>query len=125
MKKHRVLRNLLIDAALAGAALTVFALFHHVLPRQQEGLGSVISNPYQTESPDSGAATALPENTRTAAGPGASDAPSRRSWRVILPPYSLFQAQALSRKPSRPSASLLSPSLRICSTTFTSVAIDA
>ena len=75
MKKHRVLRNLLIDAALAGAALVVFALFHHVLPRQQEGLGSVISNPYQTESPDSGAAAALPENTRTAAGPGASDAP--------------------------------------------------
>ena len=41
MKKHRVLRNLLIDAALAGAALVVFALFHHVLPRQQEGRGSV------------------------------------------------------------------------------------
>ena len=75
MKMHRVLRNLLIDAALAGAALTVFALFHHVLPRQQEGLGSVISNPYQTETPDSGTAAALPENTRTAEAPGASGTP--------------------------------------------------
>ena len=49
MKKHPVLRNLLIDAVCAGLALVVFALFHHVLPRQQESLGIVISNPYATE----------------------------------------------------------------------------
>ena len=48
MKKHRILRNLLIDVLLTGAALVIFALFHHVLPRQQQSLGIVISNPYQT-----------------------------------------------------------------------------
>ena len=37
-KKHPILRNLLLDAAAAGLALTVFALFHHVLPKQQESL---------------------------------------------------------------------------------------
>ena len=52
MKKHRVLRNLLIDIICAGLALIVFALFHHVLPRQQQGLGIVISNPYQSDSQD-------------------------------------------------------------------------
>ena len=49
MKKHVIFRNILIDLACAGAALVVFALFHHVLPRQQQGLGIVISNPYRTE----------------------------------------------------------------------------
>ena len=47
MKKHRVLKNILIDILCAGLALVVFALFHHVLPRQQQGLGIVIENPYQ------------------------------------------------------------------------------
>ena len=37
-KKHRIIRNLLVDAAAAGLALTVFALFHHVLPREQESV---------------------------------------------------------------------------------------
>ncbi len=37
-KKHPVLRNLLLDAAAAGLALTVFALFHHVLPNRQQSL---------------------------------------------------------------------------------------
>ena len=55
MKKHRILRNLLIDVLLTGAALVVFALFHHVLPRQQQSLGIVISNPYQTEEAGTGA----------------------------------------------------------------------
>ena len=44
-KKHRIIRNLLIDAVAAGLALTVFALFHHVLPRQQESLNVQIVNP--------------------------------------------------------------------------------
>ena len=43
MKK--ILRNLLIDAAAAGLALTVFALFHHVLPRRQESMNIQIVNP--------------------------------------------------------------------------------
>ena len=37
-KKHPILRNLLLDAAAAGLALTVFALFHHVLPNRQQSL---------------------------------------------------------------------------------------
>ena len=37
-KKHPVLRNLLLDAVAAGLALTVFALFHHVLPSRQQSL---------------------------------------------------------------------------------------
>ena len=50
MKKHRVLRNLILDILCAGIALVVFALFHHVLPRQQQGLGIVIENPYAAPS---------------------------------------------------------------------------
>ena len=44
-KKHRMIRNLLIDAMAAGLALAVFALFHHVLPREQESLNVRIENP--------------------------------------------------------------------------------
>ncbi len=43
---YRVWRNLLIDILLTGVALVIFALFHHVLPRQQESVGIVIPNPY-------------------------------------------------------------------------------
>ena len=38
MKKHSWIRALLLDILAAGAALTVFALFHHVLPREQQAL---------------------------------------------------------------------------------------
>ena len=48
MKK--ILRNLLIDAAAAGLALTVFALFHHVLPRRQESMNIQIMNPAAGEA---------------------------------------------------------------------------
>ena len=44
-RKHPVLRKILIDLICAGLALVVFALFHHVLPRQQQSLGIVIPNP--------------------------------------------------------------------------------
>ena len=54
MKKHPVLRNILIDLVCAGLALVLFALFHHVLPRQQQSLDIVITNPYQMEK-DTGA----------------------------------------------------------------------
>lgn len=74
MKKKTVLKNLCIDIACAGAALVVFALFHHVLPRQQQSLGIVISNPYKTERQDDGAA--LPEDAMLWASAGISDAPS-------------------------------------------------
>ena len=50
--KHRVIRNILIDMICAGIALVVFALFHHVLPRQQQSLGIVIPNPNATAQPE-------------------------------------------------------------------------
>ena len=75
MRKHRVLRNILIDLVCAGLALIVFALFHHVLPQEQQGLGIVISNPQKTETRDSGEAISAPENALVIASAGASDAP--------------------------------------------------
>ena len=74
MKGKRVLRNLVIDLICAGIALTVFALFHHVLPRQQQGLGIVISNPYQTETRE-GSDLSLPDGAMLIASAGAGDAP--------------------------------------------------
>ena len=54
-RKHRIIRNLLLDAAAAGAVLLVFAAFHHVLPRAQQGLN------VQIVKPDSTAETAVAE----------------------------------------------------------------
>lgn len=75
MRKHRVMRNLLIDLVCAGLGLVVFALFHHVLPRQQQSLGIVITNPYQTESSERDSGSRLPENAQIIASAGISDAP--------------------------------------------------
>ncbi len=49
-EKHPVLRRLCIDVVCTVIALIVFALFHHVLPRQQTSMGIVIENPYKTPS---------------------------------------------------------------------------
>ncbi len=75
MKKHRILRNLLIDLICTGLALTIFALFHHVLPRQQQGLGIVIPNPYQSDAADQSGRFELPEDAVMIASAGASDRP--------------------------------------------------
>ena len=75
MKKHRVLRNVLIDLVCAGLALVVFALFHHVLPRQQQSLGIVITNPYQEKNTERDSSLALPENAMIIASAGISDMP--------------------------------------------------
>jgi hypothetical protein len=69
-KKHIVLRNLLFDMVCAGLLLVVFALFHHVLPRQEQSMGIVIGNPYKTNSPGG---MALPEDTVFLASAGLSD----------------------------------------------------
>ena len=50
-----MIRKLLLDAAAAGLALTVFALFHHVLPRTQKSLNVQTIRPVQAEE------TAVPE----------------------------------------------------------------
>ena len=70
MKKHPVLRNLLIDILCAGLALTVFALFHHVLPRQEESLGIVIENPNRkkTSGEDTGSSRVDPGNLIASGG---------------------------------------------------------
>ena len=69
-KKTGVWKHLLIDLVCAGLLLLVFALFHHVLPRQQQSLGIVIENPYKTSSPSS---LSLPEGTVVTASAGLSD----------------------------------------------------
>ena len=76
MKKRSVLRNVLIDLACTAVALTVFALFHHVLPRQQESLGIVISNPYATKTGEPSSSLSLPEGAVLVASAGASDVPT-------------------------------------------------
>ena len=73
MKNHPILKNILIDILCAGLALTVFALFHHVLPRQQESLGIVISNPYRTDSPADSSGVSQPDGAWIVASAGASD----------------------------------------------------
>ncbi len=71
------MRNILIDLVCAGLALVLFALFHHVLPRQEQSLGIVISNPYKTEK-DNGAGSSSGLNPdRMTASAGVSDTSSR------------------------------------------------
>ena len=68
--KSPMLRNLLIDILCTGIALVVFALFHHVLPRQQQGMGIVIPNPNRTVTEDNtaGFAEELDESRMLASG---------------------------------------------------------
>ena len=79
MKKHPVLRNILIDLMCTGLVLVVFALFHHVLPRQQQGLGIVISNPNRKETEEDTSGFTLPEGGQLTASAGISDIPSAMS----------------------------------------------
>ena len=74
--KKKVLKYLMIDVACAAAALLVFALFHHVLPRRQQSVGIVIPNPYKTSAPQEGDASSLqiPEDALILADAGVSDA---------------------------------------------------
>ena len=75
--KRRIIRNVCIDLVLLGVALVVFALFHHVLPRQQQSVGIVIPNPYKTTAPAGNESSlALPEGTELLAAGGMSDAGS-------------------------------------------------
>ncbi len=73
MKRHPVLRSFLIDVLCTGLALTVFALFHHVLPRQQDSLGIVIPNPYRTESTEDESGALPADGSMTIADAGISD----------------------------------------------------
>ena len=77
MKKHRILRNLLIDLLCAAVALVVFALFHHVLPRPQQSMGIVIANPYQKAPATDGSSLLLPPDAAKIASAGVGDAMGR------------------------------------------------
>lgn len=87
-KKHTAFRNLLIDMLAATLALTVFALFHHVLPREQEALNVQILNPAAAEtaekadaSPEASESSFQPTIREATASAGMSDAKSRGSGR--------------------------------------------
>ena len=73
MKRHPVLRSFLMDVLCTGLVLTVFALFHHVLPRQQDSLGIVIPNPYRTESTEDESGALPADGSMTIADAGISD----------------------------------------------------
>ena len=61
MKKSSVVQKLLIDVVCAGLALVLFALFHHVLPRQQQSLGITVSNSVSSEKITESNVTPTPE----------------------------------------------------------------
>jgi hypothetical protein len=74
-RKHSLWRHLAIDLGLLALGLIVFALFHHVLPRQQQSLGIVIENPYKTQTRDSGSNFDFDPSTAIASA-GISDTPT-------------------------------------------------
>ena len=73
-KKHPVLRNLLLDAAAAGLALTVFALFHHVLPNKQQSLNLQTARPAAAQASTAETKTETKTETETAAAQAADNA---------------------------------------------------
>ena len=95
-RKARVWPRLLMDIGIAGAVLTVFALFHHVLPRQQQSIGIAISNPYaadetadgvprETASPAAKTAAETPAPQRPAGQPSAGAAVSESGRKTATP----------------------------------------
>ena len=74
MRKHPVFRKILLDLVCAGLALIVFALFHHVLPRQQQGLGITVSNLASSEKSTEVSFTPAPETAGIIASAAVNDA---------------------------------------------------
>lgn len=74
MRKHPVFRKILMDVVCAGLALIVFALFHHVLPRQQQGLGITVSNLASSEKSTEVSFTPAPETPGIIASAAINDA---------------------------------------------------
>ena len=75
-KKHRMIRNLLIDAAAAALALMVFALFHHVLPMKQQSLNVQTVNP-AAEKTEAAATTAAETIAEAEPETAAAEAPAK------------------------------------------------
>ena len=65
-RMHPAVRQLLTDMAAAGMALMVFALFHHVLPREQQSLNVQIANPAAAAAAET-VTVSGPDEDRTAA----------------------------------------------------------
>ena len=63
-----------MDVVCAGLALIVFALFHHVLPRQQQGLGITVSNLASSEKSTEVSFTPAPETAGIIASAAINDA---------------------------------------------------
>lgn len=95
-RRHPLLKRLIADAALTGAALMIFALFHHVLPQKQESLNITIQNPYTAASntekaastdseTESKAATVSTENTKAQTVWAQQTAPSNASGSRNVP----------------------------------------
>ena len=76
MKKSSVVQKLLIDVVCAGLALVLFALFHHVLPRQQQSLGITVSNSVSSEKITESNVTPTPEAAGTIASASINDVSS-------------------------------------------------
>ena len=76
MKKSSVVQKLLIDVVCAGLALVLFALFHHVLPRQQQSLGITVSNSVSSEKITESNVTPTPEGAGIIASASINDVSS-------------------------------------------------
>lgn len=102
MRKHPVFRNILLDLVCAGLALVVFALFHHVLPRQQQSLGIAISDSYHLEKETDTGLSTVPEPAGVTASASVSDVLSASGSRQISgdPQNSGSQQNSSSRQSS-------------------------
>lgn len=88
-KKQRIIRNLMADALAAGLALTIFALFHHVLPREQQSLNLRIENPAAAET-TAAAAETVPESE----APGAQETAEPEAEEPVFRPTDRTTASA-------------------------------
>ncbi len=74
LSQHTVLKNLMLDVCLTICALMVFALFHHVLPKEGKSLGIVTGSP---GSPSTAAAAEFAARETAAPEAEATIAPTR------------------------------------------------
>ena len=94
-RKHTAIRRLLLDAAAAGTALVIFALFHLVLPREQESLNVQIANPAAAAITETAAAEEETETAAAAAENGtAADAEEKKETKTFRPEVRTTTASA-------------------------------
>ena len=77
LKRHRVLRTVVLDLLLMGAVLVVFALFHHVFPRDVGNPGKPLpGNPTATSAATASALSPTAASTPDPSLPSATAAPT-------------------------------------------------